>query len=266
MHCTAVSIDTLDVDTLACDPDKVNVIRESLRIVGQRLPLLVDRKKMKVLRGAATLVAMRQLSLEDASETNPAPESWGAAWAVMIDESEVESVALMLADRQSAELNELDFGKMYSQFGDALNATYEPGEVSMMQAEVAHILGMGPSFAAQREDIKYDEDAKVHAIGKSAHGGGAEFTKLERAQRLADAQHARTKLTPGGKANEFFKGKVIVHLTEEQSAIFLLCYPMIRDEFDQGEITNGEAFIYALGQWMRGKGREIPLERPAEDF
>jgi hypothetical protein len=63
------------------------------------------------------------------------------------------------------------------------------------------------------------------------------------------------------------KAKVIIHVDEEGAADIIqeaMC--AMRKQHDQVDVTDGELLILICKEWFKGRGRELPPQRPEPMF
>jgi len=94
----AVPIDSIDVDPANArkhGEENISAIRASLRVFGQRKPIVVNRRTNTVEAGSGSLVAARELG-------------WSHIAAVFVDDDAMTATGFAIADNRTAELAEWD--------------------------------------------------------------------------------------------------------------------------------------------------------------
>jgi len=94
----AVPIDSIDVDPANArkhGEENISAIRASLRVYGQRKPIVVNRRTNTVEAGSGSLVAARELG-------------WSHIAAVFVDDDSMTAAGFAISDNRTAELAEWD--------------------------------------------------------------------------------------------------------------------------------------------------------------
>lgn len=142
-----LTVEQLPLDTITEHPGNarrgdVEVIKESLTVHGQYIPIVVQRSTGYIVKGNHTARAARELG-------------WTEIAGVVLDLDDDQAKRLMLIDNRSSDLGgyeEQSLTALLASLEDGLTGTgYDPGDLDVRLAELAINDRQGPSATEERD-------------------------------------------------------------------------------------------------------------------
>ena len=136
----------LDPANARLHPDRnLATIEASLRVYGQRKPIVVRREGMVVEAGNGTLEAAKRLG-------------WTHVAAVLVDDDPITATGYALADNRSAELAAWDEAALGRLLSDLRDEEVDTEALGWSDAELERLLGAVPAFEPTSEEDQHDLD------------------------------------------------------------------------------------------------------------
>lgn len=127
-------------------PDRnLAAIEASLRVYGQRKPLVVRREGMVVEAGNGTLEAAKRLG-------------WTHIAAVLVDDDPITATGFAIADNRTAELAAWDEAALGRLLSELQAEEVDVEALGWTDAELEQLLGAVPAFEPTSEDDQHDLD------------------------------------------------------------------------------------------------------------
>jgi hypothetical protein len=127
-------------------PDRnLGAIEASLRVYGQRKPLVVRREGMVVEAGNGTLEAAKRLG-------------WTHVAAVLVDDDPITATGFAIADNRTAELAAWDEAALGKLLAELQAEDVDLEALGWTDRELEQLLGAVPAFEPTSEDDQHDLD------------------------------------------------------------------------------------------------------------
>lgn len=236
-------------------PENIEKLCKALKDAGQKIPVIVNRENGEIIRGTGTILAM--LHLIESGEMQ-----FERVWIISSDLSEADKISDSLAEFVPTQIIHSEFEAVTIQIADILSINfdttidgYDPDEFYQLTQKInSHLIDIVP------EANEFNHPASGYFPGTMLGRKHSADAELERRLGLPPEIHEPPKPIKT-------KAKVIIHVDEEGAADIIqeaMC--AMRKQHDQVDVTDGELLILICKEWYKGKGRELPLQRPEAMF